>query len=121
MIRRPPRSTRTDTLFPYTTLVLAGAVALPQDRRLVGPGRQVAVDAVDRGVEGAVMEPADVDVAAERAVLHLGEGLDPLHALGFLGPGPVGVADRLFVQAEIAGFVDPGGVGDVVGNRKYVG
>src|SRR3546814_12534014 len=32
MIRRPPRSTRTDTLFPYTTLfrsdVLAGIIAL---------------------------------------------------------------------------------------------
>src|SRR3546814_6247662 len=25
MIRRPPRTTRTDTLFPYTTLVLSGA------------------------------------------------------------------------------------------------
>src|SRR3546814_10908664 len=33
MIRRPPRSTRTDTLFPYTTLVrsaLQHAPALPQ-------------------------------------------------------------------------------------------
>src|SRR3546814_18452291 len=28
MIRRPPRSTRTDTLFPYTTLFRSGAVAL---------------------------------------------------------------------------------------------
>src|SRR3546814_9889464 len=27
MIRRPPRSTRTDTLFPYTTLVRSAAVA----------------------------------------------------------------------------------------------
>src|SRR3546814_2165989 len=27
MIRRPPRSTRTDTLFPYTTLFRAGTVA----------------------------------------------------------------------------------------------
>src|SRR3546814_8673648 len=26
MIRRPPRSTRTDTLFPYTTLFRSGAV-----------------------------------------------------------------------------------------------
>src|SRR3546814_10198203 len=26
MIRRPPRSTRTDTLFPYTTLVRSGVV-----------------------------------------------------------------------------------------------
>src|SRR3546814_13796849 len=30
MIRRPPRSTRTDTLFPYTTLFRSGdVVALP--------------------------------------------------------------------------------------------
>src|SRR3546814_4083007 len=28
MIRRPPRSTRTDTLFPYTTLFRSGRVAL---------------------------------------------------------------------------------------------
>src|SRR3546814_2668643 len=27
MIRRPPRSTRTDTLFPYTTLFRSGEVA----------------------------------------------------------------------------------------------
>src|SRR3546814_18014362 len=27
MIRRPPRSTRTDTLFPYTTLFRSGAAA----------------------------------------------------------------------------------------------
>src|SRR3546814_2578204 len=35
MIRRPPRSTRTDTLFPYTTL-FRSAVA-PIDRDLTGP------------------------------------------------------------------------------------
>src|SRR3546814_3374727 len=28
MIRRPPRSTRTDTLFPYTTLVRAATIRL---------------------------------------------------------------------------------------------
>src|SRR3546814_1830890 len=28
MIRRPPRSTRTDTLFPYTTLFRSGAVGV---------------------------------------------------------------------------------------------
>src|SRR3546814_20652565 len=36
MIRRPPRSTRTDTLFPYTTLFRSG----------VEGARKVAVDAV---------------------------------------------------------------------------
>src|SRR3546814_20491628 len=38
MIRRPPRSTRTDTLFPYTTLfrfVFEAKLALRQKRRAV--------------------------------------------------------------------------------------
>src|SRR3546814_5937043 len=30
MIRRPPRSTRTDTLFPYTTLVRSADLLVPQ-------------------------------------------------------------------------------------------
>src|SRR3546814_2358854 len=30
MIRRPPRSTRTDTLFPYTTLFRSAAARLPR-------------------------------------------------------------------------------------------
>src|SRR3546814_19217512 len=30
MIRRPPRSTRTDTLFPYTTLFRSAKVAIDQ-------------------------------------------------------------------------------------------
>src|SRR3546814_3507277 len=34
MIRRPPRSTRTDTLFPYTTLFRSGQVAGRQYRAL---------------------------------------------------------------------------------------
>src|SRR3546814_2997094 len=37
MIRRPPRSTRTDTLFPYTTLFRSGIAELEVDHRIVGP------------------------------------------------------------------------------------
>src|SRR3546814_17004564 len=47
MIRRPPRSTRTDTLFPYTTLFRsdAGWGVVPHDRRAsVDPHRET-VDA----------------------------------------------------------------------------
>src|SRR3546814_14320863 len=39
MIRRPPRSTRTDTLFPYTTLFRSGAAGLGADVRPVRPTR----------------------------------------------------------------------------------
>src|SRR3546814_4646272 len=41
MIRRPPRSTRTDTLFPYTTLFRSRAIPRPECGRhdLSIPGR----------------------------------------------------------------------------------
>src|SRR3546814_9013247 len=47
MIRRPPRSTRTDTLFPYTTLFRSHHL----QRRTVGAFLFVEVDGVDRQVE----------------------------------------------------------------------
>src|SRR3546814_1293296 len=60
MIRRPPRSTRTDTLFPYTTLFRSHAPGpggdqrhqqrgVDQDPRARDPGL-AAVDGVLRGV-----------------------------------------------------------------------
>src|SRR3546814_3029630 len=51
MIRRPPRSTRTDTLFPYTTLFRSGSGGItctPTGTRLL-PGRPVAVGATAPG------------------------------------------------------------------------
>src|SRR3546814_16783208 len=39
MIRRPPRSTRTDTLFPYTTLFRSSARAAQYLRRLARDAR----------------------------------------------------------------------------------
>src|SRR3546814_5486077 len=33
MIRRPPRSTRTDTLFPYTTLFRSAIVCKPEEQK----------------------------------------------------------------------------------------
>src|SRR3546814_11046983 len=42
MIRRPPRSTRTDTPFPYTTLFRSGTVACMCHRSFSATGRQQA-------------------------------------------------------------------------------
>src|SRR3546814_19958523 len=50
MIRRPPRSTRTDTLFPYTTLFRSGHVALA-----VQAVRRLAAD--DAGIALVELEP----------------------------------------------------------------
>src|SRR3546814_9274558 len=53
MIRRPPRSTRTDTLFPNTTLFRSAGWRklgirhdIPNPRREFGEGRQRAMDRV---------------------------------------------------------------------------
>src|SRR3546814_19767314 len=59
MIRRPPRSTRTDTLFPYTTLFRsrqAGGVAVEGRGLLIegapGTGKSaLALSLIDRGAE----------------------------------------------------------------------
>src|SRR3546814_5429652 len=52
MIRRPPRSTRTDTLFPYTTLFRS----VEQPQRAVVPYRHLAfgIQQVDGVAMGAV-------------------------------------------------------------------
>src|SRR3546814_7291409 len=71
MIRRPPRSTRTDTLFPYTTLfrsirarikgVGAARGDVAQDRGIGGlfePGadrRGLALDIIDRARVGKIL------------------------------------------------------------------
>src|SRR3546814_1087175 len=56
MIRRPPRSTRTDTLFPYTTLFRSTSLLI-DDRRVagaaLGDGREVGVRRL-RHVSGVV-------------------------------------------------------------------
>src|SRR3546814_10246643 len=54
MIRRPPRSTRTDTLFPYTTLFRSAIIERPEDighpRHIVGNpvGDERIVEPLDR-------------------------------------------------------------------------
>src|SRR3546814_8896547 len=72
MIRRPPRSTRTDTLFPYTTLFRSlrlGAV----DAVLAGR-RRVAVKLLDAAaVEASKRLQVEVAQAAAR------QGIDGLH------------------------------------------
>src|SRR3546814_401715 len=68
MIRRPPRSTRTDTLFPYTTLFRAVPVSMQPMMSNPPPlleARQLAFARNDERVFG----PLDFHVAAGEALL----------------------------------------------------
>src|SRR3546814_16853555 len=79
MLRRPPRSTRTDTLFPYTTLFRSHAAILlvGQDRRaLQRRAQDLAVDAdltvgADRDHRLVVREAAVDQLAGEGDIVAL--------------------------------------------------
>src|SRR3546814_13116724 len=84
MIRRPPRSTRTDTLFPYTTLFRS--VPLRLDRRVhwSEDGRHDGTLFVSR-VVGADLEA----LRLERVHIALDRQLGPLAACRAEGDKPV--------------------------------
>src|SRR3546814_15186507 len=62
MIRRPPRSTRTDTLFPYTTLFRSSGV-----RPLVLDGQELTLISV--ALDGRPLGPGDYTLDAESLTL----------------------------------------------------
>src|SRR3546814_13582773 len=65
MIRRPPRSTRTDTLFPYTTLFRSGLVAARRPRLLLLHEAR-GVDTRDQPLRrGFLVAGGAVDLAGE--------------------------------------------------------
>ena len=98
-------------------LRLRGIVALPDDRGLVAALVEMPVDAVPGDVEHAVLEPFDRDLAGrEGGVLDLGEGLDPVDALGLFGPEAVGIADRARIHFAVLGLVDKGALGPFRGH-----
>src|SRR3546814_6236502 len=74
MMRRPPRSTRTDTFFPYTTLFRSGCgtegricPSAREDRQTDGQGRMV-----DDPADGQCGQPAGAE-RAERSDEHTSE------------------------------------------------
>ncbi|CCE09981.1 hypothetical protein BRAS3843_3500009 [Bradyrhizobium sp. STM 3843] len=88
---------------------LRGIVALPDDRGLVAASGEMPVDAVVGGVQNAILEPFDGDVAGrERAILDLVRRLVPVDAPGLLGPEPVRIGDRAGVHLAVFRLIDEG-------------
>src|SRR3546814_979875 len=102
MIRRPPRSTRTDTLFPYTTLFrsfchafrvirmprhgaslpVAVAVSCSADRqaraRITADG--VFLEELERNPARFLPEPTEADLTAEVVRIDLDQPMDAIRA-----------------------------------------
>src|SRR3546814_2380048 len=68
MIRRPPRSTRTDTLFPYTTLFRSAAEAEAAAGRIPELTERVARDANDHQARFDLALACYAQGDAERAI-----------------------------------------------------
>src|SRR3546814_4436808 len=66
MIRRPPRSTRTDTLFPYTTLFRSDPVVVPA-------ATSAAADAMPAAVPGAAAPTVTAGDDMQRSEEHTSE------------------------------------------------
>src|SRR3546814_17603106 len=96
MIRQPPRSTRTDTLFPYTTLFRSDAAQ---------PSRQVAENQSSRAgtrtpMSASLVEPASSREAADMLLALLDvEEVSDFRWRGQRRPGGVG---RIFGGQVIA-------------------
>src|SRR3546814_19632859 len=95
MIRRPPRSTRTDTLFPYTTLFRSELAALFEPE--IGIVEQDLAERADRGERRAEL----VADRGEELVLHAVELLQARIGLAQLGGQRLQLARLLLEAVEI--------------------
>src|SRR3546814_6365036 len=111
MIRRPPRSTRTDTLFPYTTssdlLALEPLLLLQQRAQLVGRLRRGAAQQL-RGLAQPSLFGSNV---VERTLP--GHRLDPAHA------GRDAALGHDLEQADVAGARDVGAAAQLGGRIAH--
>src|SRR3546814_13446760 len=114
MIRRPPRSTRTDTLFPHTTLFRSSAITQRPDITTLGTPK-----AAPRAFGMAGVDRKDIDVAEiydcftyivlcqleDLGFCKKGEGGDFVEgtSLGLDGPMPINTHGGLLAQAHLLG------------------
>src|SRR3546814_7314870 len=85
MVRRPPRSTRTDTLFPYTTLFRSEEALQTPEHRLEARRDRAAEDGVvaeahdsARSALEVVDRELDVDLQRLRLLAEQGRGDEPV-------------------------------------------
>src|SRR3546814_20592256 len=121
MIRRPPRSTRTDTLFPYTTRFRSGAgqpgQAVSEGDVAAGRDLEVAVLDLEAAAPGREpgIQPVDPGLLRHQRrrqrVHHEPVALVADHAAGILPPQPFApVLDHR---------PDPGRLGRIVSVRRH--
>src|SRR3546814_1285985 len=124
MIRRPPRSTRTDTLFPYTTLFrsqagLATNFTAEQFASAMQQANQAAA-ADDAAVTAALQPGADVHSLHGAAVLGQVKSFDDQNVVVTAATGDVSLPRSAFLMSSAglsAGYT-PEQFAAAIGDRK---
>src|SRR3546814_17144155 len=98
MIRRPPRSTRTDTLFPYTTLFRSPRRHADHD---LGAAKGVGLAAVNLGDEMLYHLLGDVDVGDDAVA----QGPNRLDRIGGLAHHQLGEIGRASCRESVCQYV----------------
>ena len=98
-------------------LAIVRIVAFPDDRRLIAPRRQMAIQAIGAHIELGAVEPADPHVALIGGVLDRMPALDPVETFRLLGPEAFRVVDRPLVHFKIFIVIAVGPAGPFSGNR----
>src|SRR3546814_3353352 len=116
MIRRPPRSTRTDTLFPYTTL-FRSSVAVAAIQRQAFPPATEMVERADVGLR----KVADVnEIANTGAIRRIIVVSEDLHSRPLSGRRLAGYLDEVGrVGGDLPGPAERVGAGHEIG-RAHV-
>src|SRR3546814_20316779 len=82
MLRRPPRSTRTDTLFPYTTLCRAGTRRFNQLQRDLGAitHRTLSKTLKEMEADGLIArtDHGEIPPRVDYSLTEKGESLEPV-------------------------------------------
>src|SRR3546814_17525908 len=112
MLRRPPRSTRSDTLFPYTALFRAGVSDFGARE---ADDRHGAAVELDGEVDGAALAEQLANFSVALAERHRRHGLRFLAFLGDRRAGHVGVLVAILVGAGRDGGRGHGGAEDQIG------
>src|SRR3546814_16249301 len=98
MIRLPPRSTRTDTLFPYTTLFLSPC-------EIILPGTPVYMNIVP---ESSYMEiPFDAGTVASGTVLTMDTGFNTSTEVRCYGTDTDDIPVKLFFDPALFSYASP--------------
>ena len=82
--------------------LLRRIIAFPDDGDVIFAFGQMAINAVGRDVQRAILKPFDAEISfVKTGILHFGKWCHPVEALGLLSPEAIRITDRLGISSVV--------------------